>query len=113
MIKMNMSFIKLCKNITIILAIISIILADSITYYMLNYTHYVYELNPITAYLHRYIIMYIISPIIELILIYYSINIIYKINTYNILKLSGFLIILITLYIDSINDLYYFIHFIF
>ena len=110
---MNMTSIKKYRNITIILSIISIILADSITYYMINYTHYVYETNPIMVYLHKYMIMYLITPITEIIIISITINIIYKLKVYNILKISGFIIILITLYIDSINDLYYFIHFMF
>ena len=113
MIKMNTSFIKKCKNITIILSIISIILADSITYYMLTYTSYVYESNPIMAYLHIYKIMYIITPITEIIIFIIIINILYRLKIYNLIKISGFIIILITLYIDSINDLYYFIHFMF
>ena len=113
MIKMNTTFIKKYRNITIILSIISIILANSLTYYMLNYTHYVYEINPITAYLHTFTIMYLISPIIEIIIITYCINKIYKINITNIYKILSFSIILITLYIDSLNDLYFYIHFMF
>lgn len=112
-IKMNMiKLTKRVKNLTIILSAISIILANAITYYMLTYTHYVYEQNPIMNYLHIYKIMYIFIPLIEIIIVSYAVNIISKINTYNLIKMFGFIIILITLYIDSINDLYYFIHFI-
>jgi hypothetical protein len=114
-IKKNMTnWLNTFRKTTIILMSISIILADSITYYMLTYTNFVYEENPIMAYLHNFtIIGYIIYPLLEIIIIYYAINKIYKLNTPNILKIIGSMCILIILYIDSLNDLYWLIHFIF